>query len=97
MLQIKTIAKRIDDAKEFDAEVNAAIAEGWVLVKREVLQPLAHPTNGISRRMLYAELGRETITEDERTCDNCKHHGLSSLAEPCASCTQEADKWEPVE
>lgn len=98
MLQIKTITYRLDNAADFDAAVNAAIAEGWHLTKREVLQPLAQPnTNQYLHTMLYAELVKDEITEDERGCPNCKHSGTHPSQEPCLNCTEDADKWEPAE
>ena len=52
--EIKTIAHNIDYEHKFDREVNAALAEGWTLVKREVLIPRA-----VGAMMaLYAELER---------------------------------------
>lgn len=52
-MKIKTINKRLDQADEFDAQVNAATAEGWRLVKREVIPAGPNPD---SHRLLYAEL-----------------------------------------
>lgn len=61
MLQIKTIIHA--DTDGFDAEVNLAIAEGWELVKRDVLPPYeSHGTAYL--RTYYAELERE-VEEDE--------------------------------
>lgn len=51
----KTIVNRLDNATEFDVAVNRAIDEGWSLVKREVLRPLAHNPNCATYTMLYAE------------------------------------------
>ena len=99
MLQIKTIVTRINNAEDFDAEVNAAIAEGWHLTKREALQPLSQPSNSdhVVYTALYAELVKDEITEDERGCPNCKHSGTHPSQEPCRNCTEDADKWEPAE
>lgn len=59
MKKIKTIVNRLDNHEAFDEEVNAAIAQGWELKKREVLQPSAQPTEGhILTPHLYAELER---------------------------------------
>ena len=94
MLQIKTIRNRLDNAKSFDKEVNTALAIGWTLTRREVLQPMAQSENTTTHIMLYAELERVIITEDERCCDNCKY-GLQDGGEPCDSCDEETwDKWE---
>jgi len=57
-MQIKTISKKLEDAKEFDKLVNAALAQGWKLVKREALRPLAQPNTADTYfvTILYAEL-----------------------------------------
>lgn len=58
MLQIKTISNQ--KKAEFDAEVNAALADGWELVRRDCL------ILGADRSpYLYAELEREVIVEEE--------------------------------
>ena len=88
MKQIKTILKGTDYLENFDAAVNAALAEGWTLTKREHIVPL---------RGLYAELEREAVTEAERCCENCAHFGASAVAEPCASCSEKCSNWEPAE
>lgn len=51
-MKIKTISIPLIDRRDFDEEVNAALAEGWVLAKREVLWPQVQGKNS----MLYAEL-----------------------------------------
>ena len=56
MLQIKTIIYRLDNAKQFDDAVNAAIQSGWQLTKREVVIPKAQSDNLYTNIMLYAEL-----------------------------------------
>ena len=61
MLEIKTISNRAK--AEFDAEVNAALREGWELVKRECLIVGADHSP-----VLYAELER-IIDEDESCTD----------------------------
>lgn len=83
MKQIKTITKQLDGSVQFDAEVNAALAEGWTLVKREVLQAYEGQTR-VFYRMLYAELERE------KKCFNCKNIGT----EACRECNDTLDKWE---
>ena len=70
MKQIKTIKNRLDNAEIFDDEVNAALAEGWCLTRREVIRPNAHPVGETSFTMLYAELERE-IPESKRCCEAC--------------------------
>ena len=100
MKQIKTIfksmnpnAKCTQEAQDFDHQVNAALAEGWVLVKREVLQPI-DTQQYLFRRVLYAELEREVITEAMRCCDNCKWCEQQPESEPCFSC--EGDMINPT-
>lgn len=88
MIQIKTIHHRIDESVKFDDEINAALAEGWRLTKREFVTGYC---------VLYAELEREIITEAERNCDNCRHFDNDADAEPCASCSSTASNWEAVE
>lgn len=96
MLQIKTIRNRLDNAEAFDKEVNAALAEGWTLTKREVLMPKAQGERIQTHIMLYAELEREIITETEQCCENCVHYTTPIGKEPCISCSEDGDKWEPA-
>lgn len=99
MKQIKTIKARLDGAEGFDKEVNEALAEGWTLTSRKVLMPPSQPVTGSTyfNTMLYAELEKETITDAERCCENCKHFDLPSDAEPCIKCSDNASHWEPCE
>lgn len=93
MKQIKTIMRNASAAEEFDAEVNKAIAEGWTLVKREVLRSYDGEANSFIR-MLYAELERE---EAPRACWTCKHYKKDGDV-PCARCDKNTlDKWEQGE
>lgn len=64
MLQIKTITASNPDA--FDELVNNAIAEGWEIVKRDVLPPYESQGQAY-RRTFYAELEREVdeLKEEE--------------------------------
>lgn len=56
-MKIKTIARNFDHVNEFDRKVNEALAEGWHLVKREVIPGVSdNSENG--RRLLYAELAQ---------------------------------------
>lgn len=68
MVEIKTIFIKIDDCEKFDKLVNEALAEGWELVRRDVLVP--HVSDRFT--LLYAELERviETESEDEETEDD---------------------------
>lgn len=98
MKQIKTIMKASEDWELFDEAVNAAIAAGWTLVKRDVLKPYEARTR-LYVRTLYAELERETVEEKqsepkERICRNCAHHGTPVYDYPCTVC-HDCDEWEP--
>lgn len=59
-MKIKTIKNRLDNAAQFDEDVNAALADGWVLARREVLLPQQPHCGGTYLHiMLYAELQKE--------------------------------------
>ena len=94
MKQIKTITERLGDAEHFDAMVNEALQEGWRLTKRKVLMPRAQGGERFTFIMLYAELEKEVITEEERNCGNCKHCGAHISKEPCVSCGVGFSRWE---
>ena len=94
MIQIKTIADTLPDKDKFDKKVNEAIADGWRLAKRELI---THTHAQGKADYLYAELVKETVTEAERNCDNCKHFDNDADAEPCASCSSTASNWEAAE
>ena len=98
MKQIKTIVHGVDDAEKFDKAVNAVIAEGWELTRRDVLRPNAHPSGVTSVTILYAELEREIIHEGEQakrpSCYTCKWSYKTSNSEPCRNCNT-GDRWEP--
>ena len=61
MVEIKTIFTKIDDCEKFDKRVNEALAEGWELVRRDVLVP--HVPDRYT--LLYAEIERVIETEEE--------------------------------
>lgn len=82
MLQIKTIALPVDVAALFDEKVNAAIAEGWVLNRRDVVLP----HNSDTKTFLYAELSKVVITEKERCCENCKYGDEDPNHSTCRNC-----------
>lgn len=86
MLQIKTI--KHPDPERFDDKVNEALADGWNLTRR-----LAGPD------AFVAELEKNVITEDEKTCENCRHYMQAANIEPCASCDPENGTcyWEAME
>lgn len=62
MLKIKTITTA--EPAEFDELVNAAIADGWDLVKRDVLPPFEGDA-WFYKRTFYAELEREEEEPEE--------------------------------
>ena len=100
MKQIKTIKYQFDAAETFDKTVNAALAEGWTLTKREVLPP-ADLGDRVAFRMLYAELEREEIPKvgEVRLCENCRYLDRPSKQEPCRSCEIVCNipsKWAPA-
>ena len=71
MLEIKTIAERVENLEDFDKQVNEALAEGWELVRREVLPPYEGAIHWWPRA-LYAELERiveEPEEEEDSTAD----------------------------
>jgi hypothetical protein len=86
MLQIKTIKEKTPE--HFDKLVNEALADGWTLTRRE---------SQVMLSLYLAELEKVVITEAEKTCDNCKHCDAHPEAEPCASCSEDCDKWEAWE
>jgi hypothetical protein len=62
MRQIKTLIRRIEQAAQFDAEINQLLAEGWTLKKQEVLKLPGEPSEAFNVPgvpALYAELTRE--------------------------------------
>lgn len=59
MKQIKTVTAPIERAEWFDSAVNALIADGWVISKRDILNVpgmLSESFNVPVVQMLYAEL-----------------------------------------
>lgn len=95
MKQIKTVTVRIDAAEQFDKEVNEALTEGWMLIKRDVLPPF-DGTQHFVHRMLYAELEKDSITEAEKCCANCEHSERDGHESPCCYC-EDASEWVPQE
>ena len=98
MKQIKTIRKYLDNAEEFDKEVNDALAAGWKLVKREVLHP-CETTHYEYLRSLYAELERDATPVQDRHCENCKYFTSPASQAPCRHCEAANDnpnKWAPA-
>jgi hypothetical protein len=96
MQQIKTITKRLDNASEFDREVNAALAEGWTLAERKVLLMQAQPNDTYMHNMLYAEL--EKFTEPDETEDSPLTNLIENLAALAGAWAEKAKpKEEPEE
>ena len=58
-MQIKTIKNRIDNNNSFDREVNEALAEGWILTKRYILEGKNLGGCTYSHSMLIAEMVKE--------------------------------------
>lgn len=94
MLEIKTILKPlINHRGEFDKEVNAALAEGWELVRRDVITQ----SSDSYEPMLYAELERyiEEPQEEEPEDDGLARWVFSrrNPLEPyhCSACGYAAD------
>ncbi len=67
MLEIKTITDRLDRSKDFDDKVNEAMEEGWELVRRDVLPPMAMRNGDQTYSVLYAELEREIEPEEDES------------------------------
>lgn len=61
-MEIKTIVWRLDNAEDFDKSVNEAIAEGWLLDKRYIVQATAQGGYYV-HRMLIAEMIRPDIVD----------------------------------
>ena len=64
MLQIKTVRHRLDNACQFDDEVNNLLHEGWLLKKRTVLRPFCQGNSMFTHIILYAELEKEVADDD---------------------------------
>lgn len=84
-MKIKTITRNFDWSEEFDQEVNKALAEGWHLMKREVLPGVAGVS--ASRRLLHAELVQmdpvEPDPDEAAFCD--PFDALRAVQEFCRS------------
>ena len=56
-MQIMTITRNLNESREFDEKVNAALNTGWKLVKRDVLEVQEESEYEVCRYLaLYAEL-----------------------------------------
>lgn len=93
MLEIKTIWGEMINSNIFDDDVNKALAEGWELVRRDVLPRRVEAGN----TLLYAELERyiEEPQEEEPGDDGFARWVFSrrNPLEPyhCSSCGYPAD------
>lgn len=58
-MEIKTIKYRLDAAGQFDADVNKALSNGWILKKRYISDPRAQGGDHFSYRMLIAEMVKD--------------------------------------
>lgn len=95
MLQIKTLVKEIQYVQAFDEEVNQALAAGWHLAKRDLVQHTLAARGTLD--YFYAELVKEITTEAERNCGNCRHCDTAPDKEPCFGCNSNASNWEAAE
>lgn len=68
-MKIKTICYALEATAKFDEEVNAALAEGWQLVKREVLPGMSYTETNWAKRALYAELVKLDPPAEPETTD----------------------------
>ena len=82
-MKIKTITAQT--SIEFDEAVNAALAEGWTLKRRDI-QPPAALGPGDILGVFYAELE----LEEERSCRTCRH------IRNCKLCDGQS-RWEAAE
>lgn len=59
---IRTVLRAVYKLNEFDAEVNAMLADGWTLKKRELIGVEGEPSDAYNVtvvKALYAELERQ--------------------------------------
>lgn len=59
---IRTVLRAVYKLHEFDAEVNALLADGWTLKKRELIGVEGEPSDAYNVtvvKALYAELERQ--------------------------------------
>lgn len=89
MKEIYTFWGALSLACDVEGAINEKLAEGWQIVRREIIPCPADPCKSV----LFYELERDFITEDEKTCENCRHYDRDGNVEPCASCT-DGEKWE---
>jgi hypothetical protein len=92
MKKIITAWSSFQKLEPLEKSINERLAEGWQIVKREVIPCPADPCKSV----LFYELEQDVITEDEKTCENCRYYICLGDQEPCASC-KEGEKWEAEE
>ena len=80
-MQIKTIWKPMPEFREFDAEVNNALNNGWRLSRREVLHGEAYTPNEYGKRLLYAELVKADPVPEQPAMD--PQEAIQVLARAC--------------
>lgn len=104
-MKIKTIAARY--TSDFDAEVNAALAEGWKLKRRDFIPPFEGETSRMSL-LFYAELELDADGEEEdkaeaiehHGCWDCRHYPAEPKKRPCDNCMtaeEQPTEWEAKE
>lgn len=62
MKQIKTLVRVVEQAHNYDQEINSLLAKGWILKKRELLNirgEISDSYNSVTEAVLYAELERD--------------------------------------
>lgn len=93
MLEIKTIIEPAFASEAFDTKVNIDIANGWELVRRDVLVPGDRDRGPI----LYAELERETEPEEEEEPEDDGTAEWELVRDPvkpfrCSKCSCKSDE-----
>lgn len=94
MLEIKTIMHSVTYLTKFDEDVNQALADGWELVRRDIL-PAGEGPSRYWERTLYAELEREVEPEEEPEDDSTAEWELvRDPAYPfrCSKCSCKSDE-----
>ena len=67
---IRTVLRAVYNLTEFDAEVNALLADGWTLKKRELIGVEGEPSDAYNVtvvKALYAELERQAPNYPEES------------------------------
>lgn len=55
-MKIKTIKNRLNNAEQFDKELNRALADGYQLIRRDIVPGFSLTGGGCLHNMLYAEM-----------------------------------------